>query len=116
MIDHTETSETCYCLWYGLCRWNNEIIKSSNEVSLFSLNGVSRGHIIAGDVAFLPRVDGASLPPVSFSAGGTMTGKRTVQLRTDTHMTESSNQALLMVVQIFRHHPNKKKLLEMRQV
>lgn len=36
--------------------------------SLFSLDGVSRRHVVAGDVTFPARVDGASLPPVSFSA------------------------------------------------
>lgn len=44
----------------------SNVIRSGSEALLFSLDGVSRGHIIAGDVAFPPRVDGASLPPVSF--------------------------------------------------
>lgn len=35
---------------------------------LFSLDGVGRSDIIAGNVALLPRVDGAGLPPVSLSA------------------------------------------------
>ena len=49
-------------------RWSNEVIISGNDALLFSLDGVSRGHVITRDVAFPPRVDRASLPPVSFSA------------------------------------------------
>lgn len=34
---------------------------------LFSLDGVSRGHIIAGNVTLLACVDGTGFPPVSLS-------------------------------------------------
>lgn len=56
----------CLCC---CCKWSNEV-RASNKALLFSLDGVSRGHIIAWDVAFLSCVDGASLPPVSLSTGG----------------------------------------------
>lgn len=36
---------------------------------LLGLDGISRSHVVAGDVAFLPGVDRASLPPVAFTAG-----------------------------------------------
>lgn len=36
---------------------------------LLGLDGISRSHVVAGDVAFLSGVDGASLPPVAFTAG-----------------------------------------------
>lgn len=37
---------------------------------LFSLYGVRRGDVIAGDVTVLPAGDGTSFPPVSFPAEG----------------------------------------------
>lgn len=39
-----------------------------DEFLLFGLYGVGRSYVIAGDVAFLPGVDGVSLPPVAFPA------------------------------------------------
>lgn len=41
-------------------------VKSNEELLLFSLYGVGRSHVVTGDVTFLPGVDGASLPPVTF--------------------------------------------------
>lgn len=53
--------------WEGaLGHW--PVLEDRLRLSLFSLDGVSRGHVVAGDVTFPTRVDGASLPPVSFSA------------------------------------------------
>lgn len=40
-----------------------------NKLSLFGLDGVGWSHVVAGDVTFLPGVDGASLPPVAFPGG-----------------------------------------------
>lgn len=37
-----------------------------HDFLLFSLYGVSWGHIVTGDITFLSGVDGASLPPVAF--------------------------------------------------
>lgn len=41
-------------------------VREDNEFSLFSLYGVSWGHVVTGDVTFLSGVNGASLPPVAF--------------------------------------------------
>lgn len=41
--------------------------KKKGKFLLFSLNGVGRRHIVTGDVTFMSRVDGASLPPVTFT-------------------------------------------------
>lgn len=61
--------------WYCLCYYSADTVASDNKVgisgngaSLFSLDGVGRGHVIAGDVACPPCGDGAGLPPVSLSA------------------------------------------------
>lgn len=37
--------------------------------SLFSLDGIHRGYVVAGNVARLSRAQGPSLPPVTFAAG-----------------------------------------------
>lgn len=43
-------------------------VGSTDELLLFSLYGVGRSHVVTGDVTFLPGVDGAGLPPVTFPA------------------------------------------------
>lgn len=60
-------------------KWKNPQLSDSDEVRscscyrlykalLFSLDWISRGHVIARDVAFPPCGDGSGLPPISFSA------------------------------------------------
>lgn len=60
-------SDTAYCSADTVAS-DNKVEMSGNGASLFSLDGVGRGHVIAGDVACPPRGDGAGLPPVPFSA------------------------------------------------
>lgn len=40
-----------------------------NPYLLFSLDGVHRGHVVAGNVASLSRAEGPSLPPVTLAEG-----------------------------------------------
>lgn len=61
-----------------------------NELSLFGLDGVGWSHVVAGDVTFLPGVDGASLPPVAFPGGKRVSkmdeSVKQLNLRTFSHL------------------------------